>query len=1032
MVHAISSVKSPTSHGGARRVAVAAVLAVHLGTITAQEPSATNKEEPAPLEEVIVTGSRLPPVPGASISPVTSLSAADITATGLTRMEDVLNTLPMFFANMTANVSNGADGTAAVNLRGLGNQRTLVLVDGLRLGPGSADGRNWSDVNQIPAAMVARVDVLTGGTSAVYGADAVAGVVNFIMNQHFEGVRLDAGYHLYEHDNSNQDGVAQLVSESGYQLPPSRVDTGFGKSVALLVGSDFADHTANATGYVTFDKQAAVLQSQYDYSACQVSLVPPSGPPFTGLGCGGSGVAAGGQFFAFSKDGSTTLLDDTVDPRTGALRPYTARDAYNFQAENYYLTPNVRWTAGAFVHAELDAHAEVYANFMGMRNSMSAQTAPGGDFYGFAFVPCADPLLTAEEIATLCTPANLAANGGSYEVNGGKDYPGLNMQIGRRNVEGGGRIETFLNEMSRVVVGIKGSFDSAWSYNVHAQRGTTDIHDSLDNYFGMYQLEQALNVLPGPGGPVCGGVTGLAGPLVGSGSAFASNPKCVPWNIWVPGGVTAAAVDSLYVPLLVSGSVTEQVVSGSATVDLGHYGVRLPAAQLGLQLNVGVEWRQEQSAYLPNDEVQQGNVSGLSAPILPVAGGFTTREVFSEARLPLASQRFLAENLWVDVGLRYSSYSTGFATNTYKLGLLWAPMSEVSLRGSYQRAVRAPDVGELFAPQSISGDGSTDPCEGPTPSASLAACELSGVKKAQYGQIPASPAGIYNGLQGGNPQLQPEIADTYTVGVLVQPSEVPNLRLSVDYFHIRVAGVMGVIGADTIVLNCLASVGNPQEAARFCPLIHRDTEGTLWLSGQGYVSDLEVNEGELSTRGVDTDLSYRVSLRSAGALLMSISGTHLQSLQTTPLAGSGSYECAGYFGTTCGVAPKWRHVLNVNWAGPWNELQLGVRWSYLAGTESELTSASPFLAGVAYPPLAHIPAYSYFDVTGALAIGTSITLRLGVNNVLDKAPPLLVTGTDCDEVYCNGNTFGGTYRSLGRYLFARITAQFGGAHGRAP
>jgi iron complex outermembrane recepter protein len=1004
------------------------LLALRLAPLFAQEPSALAGVFD-PLEEVIVTGTRLPVISDVSTSPVTSVSAAQITATGLTRVEDVLNTLPMFFANMTSNVSNGADGTAAVNLRGLGAQRCLVLLDGLRLGPGSADGRNWSDVNQIPKALIERIDVLTGGTSAVYGADAVAGVVNFVLDEHFEGVRLDAGYHFYEHSNDDQDGVATVVSEAGYPLPPGRVDTGFGRNAALLAGSDFADRTANATGYVTYDKQSAVLESQYDYSACQLSPIPQSGPPFTGLGCRGSGVAAGGQFLGFSSDSSRTLLDDSVDPRTGALRPYTSRDDFNYQPENYYLTPNVRWTAGTFFHAQLDRYSELYANVMYMRNSMSAQIAPGGDFFDYSFIPCADPLLSAQEVATLCTPANLAASGGSYEVFNGKAYPGINLLIGRRNVEGGGRIQTFLNQMLREVVGIKGTFGGAWTYDVHAQRGTTKIDDSLDNYFGNSQLEQALNVLPGTAGPVCGGPVGSPlNPLVGSATAYHANPKCVPWNIWTPGGVTPAALEFMYVPLLVSGSVTEQVASGSATVDLGRYGVKLPATQQGLQLNFGAEWREEQSAYLPNVEVQQGNISGLSAPILPVAGEFTVKEVFSETRLPLASQRLFADELWVEGGWRYSSYSTAFNTDTYKLGSLWSPISGVSMRGSYQRAVRAANIGELFAPQSISGDGSVDPCEGPTPTASLAACELSGVKKAQYGQILVSPLGVYNGLQGGNPQLQPEVAHTYTLGVVLQPSEVPHLQLSVDYFEIRVAGVIGVLGADTIVHNCLASVGDPQQAARFCPLIHRDSEGTLWLSG--YVSDLEVNEGALSTAGTDADFSFSVPLHAAGSLLMSFSGTRLRTLQTAPLSGSGSYDCAGYFGTICGVAPKWRHVLNANWSTPWSELQLGVRWQYLAGTESELTSFSPFLAGSPYLPLSHIPAYSYFDLTGSVGIGKSVIVRLGVNNVLDKAPPLLASGADCDEVFCNGNTFGGTYRSLGRYLFAQITAQLGRATAR--
>jgi len=1006
------------------RVALAAATtAGEFAALHAQEPPIP-VAPPESLEEIVVTGSRLQAPNEVSVHPITSVSATAIEQTGLTRVEDILNTLPMVFADMNSTVNNGADGTAAVDLRGLGAQRTLVLVDGLRLGPGSADGRNWSDINQIPAALIQRIDVLTGGASTVYGADAVAGVVNFIITTRFDGIKVDAGYHFNQHDNLNQNGVSPLVTAADDSLPPSSVNTAFGKNASVIIGSKFADNRGNATAYITYDNQSATLESKFDYSACTLSPVPTSGPPYTGLACSGSIASRGGNFLAFSS--SATLINHTVDPKTGVFRPFVQpADLYNYAPVGYFQVPNERWTAGSFINYDLNSHLNVYSTVMYMRNSMAAQIAPSGDFGIPSFIPCADPLLTAQERVTLCTPANLTANGGAYEVWDGKNYPGLNMYIYRRNVEGGDRISEFVNDAEREVLGVKGNLSGTWTYNAYALRGTVDIQDTTENDLGNSQIQQALNVLPGPSGPVCGGPTGVSGPLVSPATSYAPASKCVPWNIWVPSGVTPAALGFLALPDSQQGSATEQIVSGSVTGDLGKHGVRLPWAEQGLQLNVGAEWREEQSAYLPDYVTQKGDIAGVPGATLPVAGEFTVKELFTETRLPLASDRTLAEDLWVQGGYRYSRYSQGFSTKTYQLGLQWAPVTDVRLRGSYSRAVRAPNIGEFFYPQLISpADGSLDPCAG-NPTASLAACELTGVKPNRYGHILANPLDQYNGLTGGNPQLNPETADTYTVGLLLQPSRVPNLQLSVDYFNIRIWGVIGALGYDTILQYCLDSVGNPAQAARFCPSIHRDALGSLWLTPSGYISDLAVNGGEFSTTGIDINASYRISLPASGSLLFALAGTYLRSYQVTPVSGFGSYDCVAYYGSSCGTSnPQWRHVLNVTWSTPWDGLDVNLRWRYYGANQDAQTSSNPFLATQnAYLPLSHIPAFSYLDLTGSFNLYMNVRLQLGVNNLTDKVPPLVVGG-DCGGVLCNGNTFPGVYDAMGRYLFTHVTAQW--------
>jgi iron complex outermembrane recepter protein len=1008
----------------ATATAAAGVSALH-----AQEAPAPT-EAAAPVEEVVVTGSRLSTPNETSISPITTVSAVDLQQTGLTRVEDVLNNLPMVFAGMNSTTSNGADGTATVDLRGLGNQRTLVLVNGLRLGPGSAlGGRNYSDINQIPAALIERVDVLTGGASAVYGADAVAGVVNFILNTHFEGVKINAGYHFNEHDNKDQDGIASIVTAAGDPLATGNVNTAFGKNVSVLVGSNFADNKGNVTGYITYDNQGAALQNKFDYSACTLGPVSNN----TKLACAGSGTSAkngaGGHFYA-STPGGHSFISHTVDGTTGQFRPFVASDLYNFGPLNYYQVPAQRWTAGSFVNYDLNSHVNVYMNVMYTRNSSQAQIAASGDFFTPSFTACADPVLTAQEVATLCTPANLAAQGNPYETYNGVKYPGLNMEIGRRNVEGGDRIASFINNAAREVIGLKGDFAdaaNAWTYDIYAQHGTVENQDTAENFLGDAQVAQALNVLPNatPGGaPVCGGPTGRQGPLVTSGTGFTVNPECVPWNIWVPHGVTAQQLAFLALPLTEQGTVEEYVVDGSITGDLGKYGLKLPTADQGLQANFGAEWRSEYSNFLPDYEEQQGNGGGVGGPVPPITGYFNVKEAFTELRLPLAEHQAFADDLSVEGGYRYSKYSEGFDTNTYKLGLEWAPVRDVRLRGSYQRAVRAPNIGELFAPQSVLLDGSQDPCAGPAPTASPAACAASGVKPGQYGHISANPANQYNGLLGGNPNLVPETADTYSMGLVLHPSVVPNLTVSVDYFDIKIKDVIAPLGGNTILLDCLSTL-----SPTFCSLVHRDQQGTLWRSPSGYIIDTAVNEGELATKGIDLKASYRLPMATLGSLLFSLEGTHLQSLQTTPVPGGNSYDCVGYFGNTCGAAnPKWRHVFNATWSTPWDGLDLNLRWRYIGADKSEQTSTNTFLAGTPYLPLSNIPAFSYIDLTGTFNLAKSVRLELGVNNLFDKAPPL-VTGGDCSTsspsgANCNGNTFPGVYDPMGRYLFATVTAQF--------
>ena len=307
------------------------------------------------VSEIVVTGTRIPTPNLTSVAPVTSVTAADIKAQGVTRMEDLINSLPQSFAVQTSNVSNASDGTATVNLRGLGAARTLVLIDGRRLqagNPTSGIGAVSADLNFIPTALVERVDVLTGGASAVYGADAVAGVVNFIMKHDFEGVQLNAQYSFYQHSQQNPNGVQAVIRDARGRaavpdnfIVPGNFKGGEGDQVSLVLGVNAPDGKGNITAYATHVNINPVLASNFDYSACSLN----SGDDFFSARCGGSGTAFPARFGGF--------VVDVTNPAGNTFRPRVAsRDVYNFAPTNYLQRPDQRYGMGAFAHYEINPH----------------------------------------------------------------------------------------------------------------------------------------------------------------------------------------------------------------------------------------------------------------------------------------------------------------------------------------------------------------------------------------------------------------------------------------------------------------------------------------------------------------------------------------------------------------------------------------------------------------------------------------------------------------------------------------------------
>ena len=1005
--------------------------------IAAGSPLALAQQAPpttaaAPVEEVVVTGSRIQQAPNEiSISPVTSVTAIDVQQTGLVRTEDLLNNLPQVVAEQSSGQSISSNGLATVSLRGLGSNRTLVLVNGKRLNPGGGIGvgfSNVADINQIPADLIERADVLTGGASAVYGADAVAGVVNFVLNTHYEGVQLNANYGFGQHKNDNQNELNALA-KFGAPKPDGTVDAGFNKDVSFVGGSNFADGKGNVTVYATYLNSAPAVGNQYDYAGCTLNTPASLPKPGAKYACGGSSSSATGRYMTIGYTPtpgggrtSTLFSNDTV--KAAGFVPYHgATDSYNYGALSYLQRAAERYTAGAFLHYNVTDHADVYSETMYARNESTAQYGPSG---AFAFltpeISCADPLLTAQEVATICNPANLPgiqayanANIKTYILN---PVSGNNtvVYLARRSVESGPRLDNYTSNSIRQVLGVKGDINEVWKYDAYGQVGITTFQDVEGNFLGAPQIGNALDVVTSPttGQPVCRStITNPNNPI---------DSSCVPWNLWNFGGITQAALDYLRVASSYQTKATEYVVDGSVTGDLGKYGVKLPSAASGMVVNVGAEYRQESYDFTPDFVFANGFASGGNGAAGPIHGEFHASELFTEFRLPLIDEKPGAYNLSFEGGYRYSKYTSGFDTSTFKLGLEWAPIQDLRFRGSYNRAIRAPSIGDLFAPAVTGAGGTADPCWGTTPSMSLAGCIRTGINPANYGHILPNPAAQINTESAGTPTLQPEIADTYSVGFVLQPQVIPNLLVSVDYYDIKIKQTITSLSTNTIIQDCGAT-GDPT----ICGFIHRGAGSSLWFNNDDFVSTHQLNIGAQVTKGIDLAAHYGMQLGAMGKLAFNLQGTRVQSFTTQPLPTGGSYDCAGLAGAACGPPdPHWRHVFTADWATPWAGLDLTLRWRYVGENSVDATSSNPQLAAVYFPDTAHIPAYNYLDLSASIPLGTMVSFRLGINNIADKAPPIVLNGnyTNCPNSTCNDNTWVGTYDTLGRYMYAHVSAKF--------
>jgi iron complex outermembrane receptor protein len=924
------------------------------------------------LEEIVTTGSRIPVDQNLlQTSPITTVNSTELQFSGVTRVEDLMNDLPQLVPELTANDSNGSSGTATLDLRGLSSNRTLVLTNGHRMGFGDPFALA-PDINQIPGALVDRIEILTGGASSTYGSDAVSGVVNFIMKDNFEGFQLDYQVSGYNHSNDASDAQAAITA-AGYQQAPSSVTDGKTTNINAIFGVNSADGRGNVTGYIGYRDIEAIRHSERDYSACALG-----GDGGTVGDCRGSSTTPLGSFRDFA-DIDLTL--DEANPGTFIDR---AGASYNYGPLNYFQRPDERWTGGMFANYEISAGVEAYAEFQFMDDRSLAQIAPSGTFFNNSVLNCDNPLMSNQQRTAIGCPG----------VGGAMTADVVGIYVGRRNVEGGPRFDDLQHQSSRSLIGFRGDIGENWSWDAYANYAKLNYTEVYNNDLSITNIIRSLDIVDdGNGTPVCR--SALDG----------SDPLCVPYDVFNVGGSTPEARNYIDLPLY---SKADMDMSQAVAFVTGDLGFGLPTAGDTISMVVGAEYRDDRMVFDLDQNYNNGNAAGQGGATADVSGNVTVKEVFTEFRLPLVQDVTLIEDLSLDLRYRYSDYSLGFDADTWSTGIAWSPIEMLKVRASLSRSVRAPNISELFQPQTIGLWSGTDACAGATPTLTEAQCARTGVPAGSYGAVAPSPADQYNGKFGGNPGLDPETSDSMTVGFVLNTEF--GLTASVDYWNIQVEDAVSTVGAEFIIDSC--ATGNDS----LCGLINRNqTNGNVWV-GSGpdapHVVQTNVNIGFFEVSGVDINASYGLEF-SDNAIDFTLRGTALTQWDDQPQPGGVINDCKGTWGGSCGrPRPEWKHTFSTRWATGLDGLDVVGSWRYI-GEVKEHTSdnTSRFTAD----------ATNFFDLSAAYAFelgGGNAMITMGINNILDESPPyhgLLNTAS-----YSNGNTVPGTWDSLGQYWFVGL------------
>ncbi|ABC62383.1 TonB-dependent receptor domain-containing protein [Erythrobacter litoralis] len=927
---------------------------------------------------IVVTGSRIAQRNVETAAPIAVVQDEEFKLSGTVNVENVVNTLPQVVPGFTSNSNNPGTGTATLNLRGLGSTRTMVLVNGRRWM--FYDTAQIVDLNTIPSFLLDSVDVVTGGASAVYGSDALAGVVNFRLKD-VEGIEVGGQYSL------TQEGDGARYNIYG------------------AIGTSFDDGRGSATVFAEYFNRKPIFQGDRDFSffalGGETSRVPQQQFGSSTLPNGviryfGNGTRTGTDFAA----NRAVVFDDVA----GDFRTRTG-DLYNYAPVNYLQIPQERYLIGGYADYEFADGHEAYMEVSFVNNRVAqelAATPVTGTFN--VDLGVIQPFLTPSDFAQLQQLDRTETGTGASAPNNNQ----LALFLQRRTIETGPRNSLDERNAFRVLGGVRGSLTDWLNYDAYYMYARTRNANVQEGNISRSAFQRGLD---------------------------GTDPAI---NIFGLNTLTPAMVNQISIRAQNGDISTLEVANAALSGFIGDLG--FGGGDIGFA--AGVEYREVASQFIPDTALASGDVIGFNAGS-PTEGGYNVREFFAELNVPVFETDGGTRLELTGAG-RYSDYSLNAIGGvwTYAGGAELALVDGIVLRGQYQRAVRAPNVGELFGGQAIGFPGATDPCgtAAATPGSALGnICVANGVPAANLGssqiqlntQIPA--------LFGGNPLLQEETSDSFTAGIVLQPSFIPGLTITADYFDIEVEDAISTISLQQSFDLCFNQVQNPAATAcqpffAFGPI--RNAGGAITTANPPVLGPQNV--ANLGVSGVDLQVNYTTTipfslLTDTGEQTVNLNflGTWTESASFEAFPGANVVECAGEFGQTCGEpTPSFKWTSRLSFVdGP---LTTSIRWRHLSGVEDDDDTVDY----AAFNGVERIPAYDLIDLTFSFDVNEQVTVAFGVNNLFDELPqaPVFTAGSVVVQNQNDGtrlgdnqeqaNTYPSTYDVLGRDFFVSANFRF--------
>jgi outer membrane receptor protein involved in Fe transport len=1005
---------------GERRLSKSVRLALQFGVIAAgatgtvfaqdaAQNATPNPEKPKTLETITVTGSHIRRVDLETSNPVVTIDRAAIQATGKPTLGDLVQQLPAMTGGMiNPQVNNsGGSGSSSVSLRGLGPNRTLVLVDGHRVISG--------DINSIPSNMIERIEVLTDGASAVYGSDAIGGVVNFILRRDFQGAQFTANYGESDHNDGEQKGYSFTF---GHSSDKGSIIAGveYNKQDQIIAGARKFSKDALSRLGSTYAPTISTFVGGSSSSPYGHIQIPTTGPMASALAAAYPGCSSGYLARNPGASGMNALTDYHCYQNSGPNS-----DKYNYATVNLVLTPQERTNAFLMGTYQLGEHVSAYLNAYHNKTTASFQLAP----------------------SVFGTPYGAGISADSYYNPFGVDFPVGGISYNARLSALGNRTASNGLATDQVSTGFKGDFslfDQDWQWDGGYDYGHTSLITTTYNLPNLGPLNAGMG--PSFLDPATGQVTcGTPGnPIAG----------CTPFNPFaLDSPASVAALQAAGTPAV---SNTFRI-SKTYHLDVNGGLFDLPAGTV--QLAGGLVYRKEYSHGVVDSlltvDPNTGNCVLGSQCSAGLQGGYNVKEAYAEVFIPVLKDLPFIRALNVTIGDRYSKFSAFGNSNNKKFAVEWRPIDDLLLRGTMAEVFRIPNVQEVFgAPSSDAPKLSRDPCDGYTGNPVNPACvnvptDGSFLNQAVLQQLQITT--ITAGSQYSGFNIKPEQGKTFDLGAVYSPSWLSGMSASVDFWHLYLNDIITVVGAQSVLDLCSAG------QLVYCQFVRRVPSGRD--QGQTASNFIEPtgNLGSTSVSGVDVSLTYRLPEFSFGKFSVHVDGTYLKKYdqQTAPgTAANTVYHDAGHFMTfgsaqaaACpGAAgnclfPRWRGNGSVDWQlGDWSaSWRMRYISSFRMGSPSPSQDVHPFGNGVVLDANGNLTTTKIPELQGLykdygstlyhdVSIGYNIEplntrLDFGVNNLFDKQPPILYANNTL-----NANTDPTDFDLIGRYFWGRVTVKF--------